>query len=254
MLILYLLCSILGRFGVAFLGLTFNLDDAPFYRPPLSIPDWGSKTLHRDNSVQKELDSVLDLATQRQNIDATRAALANSGVIGGIFQMAQIEKGLPWFVERTNSSLPYLNSPEATSFAMNISHFSNDNLTMEVLGDNTVSFKYRFQEYQGDTRGFSSAQPALLETSCQEFSQDVGNILTTSNTTLYVKYGSYRWISQLFLNQLENDYVPRNATIQMWLVGKSRGLSGSNGELGSGPELLPTDILYRIIPILPTRQ
>ena len=67
-LALYLLCSILGRFGVALLGLTFNVEDTPFYTPPLFTPAWENGTLQRDNSVQKVLDKDLGSATNGENI------------------------------------------------------------------------------------------------------------------------------------------------------------------------------------------
>ena len=62
MLVLYLLCSLLGRFGVAFLGLTFNLEDTPDYKPSLFRPDWQNGTLHRDNSIETAMGLELNLA------------------------------------------------------------------------------------------------------------------------------------------------------------------------------------------------
>lgn len=38
--LLFLICSIFGRFGVALLGLAFNLEDTPHYIPPRFRPDW----------------------------------------------------------------------------------------------------------------------------------------------------------------------------------------------------------------------
>ena len=46
-LFLFLLCSLLGRFGVAFLGFAFNLDNVGTtkYQPPLFKTDWVNMTL-----------------------------------------------------------------------------------------------------------------------------------------------------------------------------------------------------------------
>ena len=68
MLVLYLLCSLFGRFGVAFLGLTFNLDDSPVNIPPLSAPAWENGTLHRDDSIQEALDKELGRTTNRESM------------------------------------------------------------------------------------------------------------------------------------------------------------------------------------------
>ena len=150
---------------------------------------------------------------------AGRAAFTNSGVTGGIFQMAQVELGLPWLVERINATQPYFNSPKVTSFAMNISYFRNDNLTMEILGGSTVSFKYKFRNFRGEISEFAETSPALVETRCEEFvaSQDIAIPPATMNSTQYYRNPNmYRWISPLFNDQFDSSgYIFRNATIQM---------------------------------------
>jgi len=87
---------------------------------------------------------------------------------GVLFEMAQINKGLPWFLTRSDTLHPYLGDTRVTSYAMNVSHFSNDNLTMEELGDNTVSFTYTFCDFQGSTPVPTNKQ-VLLKTRCQAF-------------------------------------------------------------------------------------
>ena len=47
-LFLFLLCSVAGRFGVAVLGFAFNLDESPFYTPPLLRPDWANGAVNSD--------------------------------------------------------------------------------------------------------------------------------------------------------------------------------------------------------------
>lgn len=42
---LYLLCSICGRFGVAFLGFGYTLEITVEYTPPQLRPDWENLTL-----------------------------------------------------------------------------------------------------------------------------------------------------------------------------------------------------------------
>ena len=63
-LFLFLICSLLGRFGVAFLGFAFNLEENAYYIPPLSRPDWRNGTVNGDDSIQKALASQLGLPTQ----------------------------------------------------------------------------------------------------------------------------------------------------------------------------------------------
>lgn len=45
-LLLFLLCSLVGRFGVSFLGFSFNLEESPFYGPPLFRPNWANGTVN----------------------------------------------------------------------------------------------------------------------------------------------------------------------------------------------------------------
>ena len=54
-LYLFLLCSILGRFGVAFLGFAFNLDDNPYYYHPIVRADWVNGTVGGNHSIENAL-------------------------------------------------------------------------------------------------------------------------------------------------------------------------------------------------------
>lgn len=64
----FLLCSLLGRFGVAFLGFAFNLDDTVYHIDPLTQPDW----------VNGSLDAApMLLAVDGQNIGQLSFALVH---------------------------------------------------------------------------------------------------------------------------------------------------------------------------------
>ena len=54
-LLLFLFCSLGGRFGVAFLGFAFNLEETPHYTPPLFRPNWANGTVDSGSSY----DTVL---------------------------------------------------------------------------------------------------------------------------------------------------------------------------------------------------
>lgn len=56
-LFVFLLCCLFGRFGVAFLGFAFNLEDHPYYIPPTVRPDWENGTVNGDDSFQMALAS-----------------------------------------------------------------------------------------------------------------------------------------------------------------------------------------------------
>ena len=109
---------------------------------------------------------------------------------------------------------------------MNISHFSNANLTMEVLDGNTVSFRYKFQDFRG-INATPAGWEALLKTSCQRFeSVDMVIPLATSNFTKYPVFYHmrYRWIYSEHAGRLSNDFstqIPRNETVQMCKPGTS---------------------------------
>jgi len=148
-----------------------------------------------------------------------RTAFNDSGMAGVLFEMAQTTKGLPWLLPRSRDYLPYLNNTQTTIYAMNISHFPNANLTMEVLAGSKVSFKYKFQDFRGTAAIFAGW--ALVETICQEFvsSQDIVTPLTTSNFTEYsLGAYDYRWIFPMVRDQYDGGdggLIHRNATIQM---------------------------------------
>jgi len=67
-LFLFLLCSLLSRFGVAFLGFAFNLEDTPYYNAPVLRPDWVNGTVNGDTSIQMAMASALGLPVHEQNI------------------------------------------------------------------------------------------------------------------------------------------------------------------------------------------
>jgi len=58
-LFLFLLGSIVGRFGVAFLGFAVNLDDSALYTPPLFRPNWANGTVNGDDSHDTALASLI---------------------------------------------------------------------------------------------------------------------------------------------------------------------------------------------------
>ena len=82
---------------------------------------------------------------------------------GSLFQLAQITKGLPWFLPRNNSHLLY-NESKDISRATDIWQFSNVHLAMSV-SDGTVSFRYKFRDFQGATTVTTESE-ALVETHC----------------------------------------------------------------------------------------
>jgi len=57
-LFLFLFCSLVGRFGVAFFGFAFNLEDSPSYTPALFRPNWANGTVHGDGSHDAALASL----------------------------------------------------------------------------------------------------------------------------------------------------------------------------------------------------
>ena len=58
-LFLYLICSIVGRFGVAFLGFAFNLDETPLYTQPLLRPNWVNGTVNTNDAHGMALPSAI---------------------------------------------------------------------------------------------------------------------------------------------------------------------------------------------------
>ena len=58
-LFLYVFCSVAGRFGVAFLGFAFNLEDSPVYTPALLRPNWEGGTVNGDGSHDAALTALL---------------------------------------------------------------------------------------------------------------------------------------------------------------------------------------------------
>ena len=167
----------------------------------------------------------------------SRNVFSDRSMAGTLFQMAQITKGLPWLFPRSLANLPYLNDTRATSYAMNILHFSSDNLTMMELRDNTVSFTYKFQDFQGTTP-VPTKQQALLKTHCQaldtvEDQQTPGlqvNVfpdmlvpgLRTSNFSEYER-NHFRWIFKMRIDPPFTSISP-NETIEMCTscIGNSR--------------------------------
>jgi len=65
LLFLFLLCSLLGRFGVAFLGFAYNIDVDPYSDAPLFRPDWENGSLNRDDSSLKALTSALGISKKQ---------------------------------------------------------------------------------------------------------------------------------------------------------------------------------------------
>jgi len=67
-LFLFLLCSLIGIFGVALLGFAFNLEENPNFNQPLCKTDWVNGTMNGDDSIPMALASKLGLAAQGQHI------------------------------------------------------------------------------------------------------------------------------------------------------------------------------------------
>ena len=114
---------------------------------------------------------------------------------GVLFQMAQVAKGLPWFLPRSNDNWPYLNSTLSTSYAMDIWNFASANLTMEPVGS-TVTFKYKFQDFRGTAAVFSGWE-GLVKTRCQEIATSPNRVipgLKASNFSDSPLLNSYRWV------------------------------------------------------------
>ena len=117
-------------------------------------------------------------------------------------------KGLPWLLPRDDNSSPYLNSPNRTSSAMDILHFSNENLTTEVFDGNTVSSRYKFSDFRGTVPEPARAE-AIVQTRCQEVnvtSHDGVIPITARNSTANPLHeGSYRWIHVEVMNSTDPD-------------------------------------------------
>jgi len=61
LLLVFLLCSLLGRFGVALLGFAFTIEDNSVYEAPILRPDWANGTLNWDNTVRIEFEKEVGL-------------------------------------------------------------------------------------------------------------------------------------------------------------------------------------------------
>ena len=55
---LYLVSSVVGRFGVAFLGFAFNIEEAPLYTAPLFRPNWKQGLVKGDGSHDTALAAL----------------------------------------------------------------------------------------------------------------------------------------------------------------------------------------------------
>ncbi|KAF8423516.1 hypothetical protein EV426DRAFT_700129 [Tirmania nivea] len=216
-LFLYLLGSVFGRFGVAFLGFAVNLDDSAVYTPPLFRPNWANGTVDGDDSHDTDLASLTGYPVQSK----TRALLSSHS--GRLCEVAQAVKGLPWLQDeylgtRTEYAWNYRGSHEILNATMNISYFENANFTMDVWDGNKVSFRYKFKDFRGTTAVLAGWE-ALLETSCRslESTQNVSIPLGTINSTLYPRTErGLRWIHPKYKG-------PRQGIIQLWLTGRSSG-------------------------------
>jgi len=134
----------------------------------------------------------------------------NDDMFRTIFEMAQIVKGLPWLLPRANTSTPYLDSIKATSYAMDISHFSNLDVYM-VLGDqsgNSVTFTYGFRDFRG-AKVVPSGLNASLVTHCEAFGD---NPVPLAAAYEVPDYGQYLWI---FPRPYNESLVTPNTTIHI---------------------------------------
>ena len=57
-LFVFLLSSLIGRFGVAFLGFAFLLEDIPIYTPAVFRPNWANGTVNSDSPHDAALASL----------------------------------------------------------------------------------------------------------------------------------------------------------------------------------------------------
>ena len=132
--------------------------------------------------------------------------------------------GLPWLLPRNDGNEPYLNNTRVIPYAMNISHFSNTNLTMEVSPTNIVSFRYKFYDFQGTNTVFAQRE-GLTETHCQDYDTTQGTVvpLTAGNFTQYYNFNfRYRWIfpwSVSLGGTGQVELIPLNETVQICMPG-----------------------------------
>ena len=136
-----------------------------------------------------------------------------------LFKNAQAVKGLPWFVQGRYDTLGLdstvqLDRTVHLSYVIDFLHFSNVNLTMEVLGANKVSSRYKFRDFRGTT-AVPAGWQALLETRCQDdqdnsASQGLNYTLRESEEP----QGNYAWIINEVMPRFGSE-IAKNATIKI---------------------------------------
>ncbi|KAF8423525.1 hypothetical protein EV426DRAFT_601855 [Tirmania nivea] len=213
-LFLFLLFSVFGRFGVAFLGFAFTLEDTPLYTPALFRPNWANGTINGGSSHYMVWPSIPEAPDQSN----AQALLSTWVATGTLCEVAQAAKGVPWLEDdsawdvaaKANNDK---DNQRAIVTMMDISYFANDNLTMNVLDGNKVSFRYKFKDFRGTT-SVSSGWEAVLETSCRSL-KGTEQLPKTTNFTKFppVKL-SYRWI----FPQNYHSFVVRTETVPIWLA------------------------------------
>ncbi|KAF8423515.1 hypothetical protein EV426DRAFT_115312 [Tirmania nivea] len=211
-LFLFLLFSVFGRFGVAFLGFTYTLEDRSNYTPPLTRPNWANGTIYGNSSHDMAWPSIPAAPVQSN----ARALLSTTIGTGTICELAQVVKGLPWLEYESDWDVAVnktKHNQTAIMTMMNISYFENNNLSMDVLDGNKVSFRYKFKDFKGNQTVVSGWE-AVLETSCRSL-KGTEHLPKTTNFTEYPRVkSSYRWI----FPQNYDSSVVRTETIQMWLA------------------------------------
>ena len=114
---------------------------------------------------------------------------------GALFQLAQTVKGLPWLqvtdFQRIHQHNNYDYKDDIYSPIMDISIFSNTDLTMEVFDRSKVTFTYMFRDFRGATP-VPAGWVGLIKTHCRRFETTLDNIAV--NVTTYKIQGDYRWI------------------------------------------------------------
>ncbi|KAF8423518.1 hypothetical protein EV426DRAFT_700130 [Tirmania nivea] len=195
---LYLLCSVVGRFGVVTLGFAFNIEESP---PPLFRPDWAKGAVNSDYLPGSEFRVRYIFEYGRGSSE--------------ICSLAQILKG-PW----GNNGEYIGESP------MDLSPFSNENLAMNVSEGNKVSFRYKFRDFRGKTAVYSGWE-GLIETQCRRVGaiRDVVLGPTALNFTRAPLRRQYRWIiAEAQVAQSNVDPGFRHQVVEIWLVGGPGGI------------------------------
>jgi len=111
-----------------------------------------------------------------------------------LFELGQTVKGLSWLADPW-IDVDHDHADHAESQTMDISVFSNANLTMKVSDGTKVSSRYKFWDFRGAIAVFAGWE-GLMETHCRRFetTRDLVIPLGSGNFTKYPLPRDYRWI------------------------------------------------------------